>query len=238
MNYARGFDESRWHRSRHFSRACLICCIAFLVSVCPSRASDAATVTFSLDFPNSMPEHYLISVAADGHAKYECSTKISADSDDRETYRSQFTFTDGTRVRIFALTAQANYFAGKVDSGNKKLAFTGAKKLTYSDGAKSNTAEFNYSSVPAVQQLMTLFENVAATLDYGRRLEHFHHYQKLALDDELKKMEDQFRLGELAELQAVKPILQQIYDDSSVMNVDRARAERLMEMGKTPSGAQ
>jgi hypothetical protein len=85
--------------------------------------------------------------------------------------------------------------------------------------------------------LMTLFQNVAATLDYGRRLERFHHYQKLALDDELKKMEDQSHRGELAELQAVKPILQQIYDDPSVMNVVRARAERLIEMGKTASNS-
>src|SRR5207245_782914 len=78
------------------------------------------------------------------------------------------------------------------------------------------------------QQLTALFQNISATLEFGRRLAHFHRYQKLALDDELKRMEDQMRAGDLIELQAVKPILQDIYDDSSVMNVVRARAQRLM----------
>jgi hypothetical protein len=43
-------------------------------------------------------------------------------------------------------------------------------------------------------------------------------------------MEDQARRGDLAELQAVKPVLQEIYDDTSVINVVRARAHRIMEM--------
>src|SRR5262249_45851953 len=101
---------------------------------------------------------------------------------------------------------------------------------------RTSAAEYNFSPVAPVQQLTTLFQNVAATLEFGRRLEYFHHYQKLALDDELKKMEDLARRGELAEIQAVKPTLQGIYDDSSVLNVVRARAQRIMDMGKAPAG--
>jgi hypothetical protein len=195
-----------------------------------SRAADDATVTFSLDFPNSDPEHYRISVISDGRARYECSARISAESEDRETYQSEFTVSDATRSRIFDLAADAHYFSGKVDSGNRKLAFTGAKKLAYSDAQRNHTAEYNFSSLPAVQQLTNLFQSVAATLEFGRRLAHLHRYQKLALDDELKRMEDDARRGALAELQAVKPVLQQIYQDPSVMNVVRARAQRIMDM--------
>jgi len=195
------------------------------------RAAEPATVTFSLDFPDSEPEHYSISVRSDGHALYECSARISADSDDRETYQTEFRFADATRSRVFELVAEANYFSGKLDSGNKKVAFTGAKKLAYKDGQREFTAEYNISKLPAVQQLTGLFQNVAATLEYGRRLAYEHRHQKLALDDELKRMEDQARQGDLSELQAVKPVLQEIYDDSSVINVVRARAQRIMEIG-------
>lgn len=200
-----------------------------------SLAADSATITFSLDFPNSAPEHYSMAVQADGNAKYESAGKISLDSDERDNYQTEFSFSDATRARIFQLASQAHYFAGRVDSGNKKLAFTGAKKLVYSDGQKNTSAEYNYSSQPAVQQLTTIFQTVAATLEFGRRLTYFHHYQKLALDDELKRMEDQARRGEITELQAVKPVLQQIYDDSSVMNVVRARALRIMDMNPASS---
>lgn len=198
-------------------------------------AADSGTITFTLDFPNSAPEHYSIEVQADGNAKYESSGKISQDSDERDSYQAEFRFSDPTRARIFQLAGQAHYFSGKVDSGNKKLAFTGAKKLAYNDGQRNTSAEYNYSSVPPVQQLTTLFQSVSATLEYGRRLTYFHHYQKLALDDELKQMEDQARRGELSELQAVKPVLQKIYDDSSVINGARARALRIMDMNSSPA---
>jgi hypothetical protein len=210
--------------------------VFLLLSVAPSIAADSASVTFSLEFPNSSPEHYSVAVQSDGHAHYESSGKISADSDVRDDYQTDFTLSDDTRARIFELTAQAHYFSGKVDSGNKKLAFTGAKKLVYKDGQRSSSADYNYSQQPAVLQLTTLFQSLAATMEFGRRLTYFHRYQKLALDDELKRMEDQAKRGDLAELQAVSPVVKEIYEDTSVINVVRARARRIMEMQPLPRG--
>jgi len=207
-----------------------------LLSVAPITAADPASITFSLDFPNSSPEHYSIAVQSDGHAHYESSGKISAESDVRDDYQTDFTLSDATRARIFELAVQAHYFSGKVDSGNKKLAFTGAKKLVYKDGQRNSSADYNYSQQPAVQQLTTLFQSVAATMEFGRRLTYFHRYQKLALDDELKTMEDHARRRDLAELQAGSPVLKEIYEDTSVINVVRARAQRIMEMQALPSG--
>ena len=223
----------RIRKSRRFiltSSIALLLCAVFVCSF-PARAAEPATITFSLDFPRSDPEHYSISVQSDGKAAYECRGRISKDSDETEAYTTEFAFTEATRAKIFDLAAQAHYFSGKIDSGNKKLAFTGAKKLTYKDRQKDSAAEYNFSQVPAVQQLTTLFQSVAATLEFGRRLAHYHRYQKLALDDELKRMELQAKGGEISELPAVKSILQEIYDDSSVINVVRARAQRIMDMG-------
>src|SRR5580765_5284569 len=207
-----------------------------LLSISLCNAADPATITFSLDFPNSSPEHYSVAVQSDGHAHYESSGKISADSDARDDYQTDFIFSDATRVRIFELAAQAHFFSGKVDSGNKKIAFTGAKKLIYKDGQRNSSADYNYSQQQPVQQLTSLFQSVASTLEFGRRLTYFHRYQKLALDDELKRMEDQAKRGELAEVQAVTPVLQEIYEDNSVINVVRARARRIIEMKPLPVG--
>jgi hypothetical protein len=227
---ARLHDAGKRQRfDRTFVRL-LVACVVLLVAL-PTRAADPATVTFSLDFPKSDPERYSITVQSDGHARYECSARISDESEDRETYQTEFTFSDATRARIFDLAVQAHYFSGKVDSGNRRLAFTGAKKLIYKDGQRESSAAYNFSPLPAVQQLTTLFQSVSATLEFGRRLTHDRRYQKLALDDELKRMEDQARRGELIELQAVRAVLQEIHDDGSVMNVVRARAQRIMDMG-------
>jgi len=229
--------EAEPSRRLSYALAMLLGCLAWVSSL-PLAAAEPGTIAFTLDFPNSDPEHYSISVQSDGHAKYECTGKVSKDSEETETYQSEFTLSDATRARMFDLVSQAHYFSGKIDSGNKKLAFTGTKKLTYKDGQHDASTTYNYSPIPAVQQLTTLFQGVAATLEFGRRLTSFHHYQKLALDDELKRMEMQARVGEISEMQAIKPILKEIYDDASVMNVVRARAQRIMDMGNGTPGTR
>jgi hypothetical protein len=193
-------------------------------------ASTPAVITFSLDFPESDPSHYSITVDATGHATYECTAKADKDAE-AETYRSEFEVSAGSRERIFEWAKQAKYFAGKVDSGNQKLAFTGEKILSYQDGQRSFTARYNYSNLEPVRQLTGLFQNIAGTLDYGRRLTYYHRYQKLALDEEMKRMEAQARNNELSEIQGVAPVLQQIVEDTSVINVVRARAKELIQMG-------
>ena len=193
-------------------------------------ATSAATVTFTLDFPQSNPEHYSISVNSTGHARYECTGAVAADSEE-QTYRLDFEMSPVNREKIFDWTKQARYFAGKLDSGNSKLAFTGMKGLSYQDGQQSNSGRYNYSSLAPVRELTALFQNMATTLEYGHRLTYYHRYQKLALDDELKRMEAQARNNELSEIQGVSPVLQQIVDDPSVINGVRARARELLRMG-------
>jgi hypothetical protein len=195
-----------------------------------ASAPSVATVTFTLDFPQSNPEHYSIAIEASGHGRYECTGKVAEDSEE-EAYRAEFQMSAANRERVFSLAKQAQYFTGAVDSSNGKLAFTGAKVLSYQDGQRSKTAHYNYSNHASVQQLTTLFQSMAATLEYGRRLAYYHRYQKLALDDELKRMQTQARNNELSEIQSVAPVLQEILEDSSVMNVVRARAKELIEMG-------
>ena len=196
-----------------------------------ASAASTAMVTFTLDFPESNPAHYSIAVDATGHARYECVGTIAEDSEE-QPYRVEFQASAGSREKIFDWAKRAQYFAGKIDSGNNKLAFTGTKLLSFQDGQRSNTARYNYSNLAAVQQLTELFQRMGGTLDYGRRLSYYHRYQKLALDDELKRMETQARNNELDEIQGVAPVLQEIFEDTSVINVVRARAKELIEMGK------
>jgi hypothetical protein len=195
-----------------------------------TREASTAVVTFSLDFPQSNPQHYSMAVDAAGRARYECAGKVAENSEE-QPYEVEFEMSAGNRERVFGLAKQAQYFAGKIDSGNRKVAFTGTKILSYQDGARSTTATYNYSTLPAVQQLTALFESMASTLEYGRRLTYYHRYQKLALDEELKRMEDQAKSEQLTEIQGVAPVLQEIVADTSVINVVRARAKELIEMG-------
>lgn len=213
----------------------LSCFVLVHLAVSPAFAQKTPqpTVKFSLDFPGSEPEHYAITVSADGRSIYESNGKLT-DQSDADQFRLEFQMSAETRARIFELTKKAHDFEGDIDSG-KKVAFTGSKTLSYSDGKKNTRAAYNYSLIPEVEELTTLFQNISTTLEFGRRLQFEHHYQKLALDDELTKMQDMQQSNNLDELAAVAPILQAIVQDTSVMRTSRARAVRLLQAARTPS---
>lgn len=210
--------------------------IARAQSPAPGAASaDAPVVTFTLDFPASLPEHYSIRVPSDGPAHYQSSGRLSADSDDTDSFDFDFTLSAETRSKILALTAKAGYFQKDLDSHRKGLAFTGKKTLAYNDGHRAGESTFNFSSNPAAQDLTSLFQNLSATLEFGHRLDYDHRYQKLALDQELKRMQEMSQTNELVEVTAIHPILEQIIADQSVVNVARGRAQRLLAGPGGPS---
>ena len=194
----------------------------------PARAQETAVVTFTLDFPGSEPSHYAISVSSDGHSTYDSDGKLSPDSEG-DPFHLDFSMSAETRQRVFELAERAHYFQGEIDSRKKNLASTGRKTLTYKDSGRSTSATYNYSPVAAVQQITQLFQSLSLTLEFGRRLQYFHRYQKLALDEELKRMEEAANGHGLEELSAVVPILQAIASDTTVINPVRARAQRMIE---------
>jgi hypothetical protein len=197
------------------------------------QAQQSPVVTFTLDFPGSEPSHYSITVSSEGRSTYDSDGKLSPDSDG-DPFHLDFSMSPETSRRIFDLAARSNYFQGEVDSRKKNLASTGVKTLTYKDPGRSTTATYNYSPMPAVQQITQLFQSLSTTLEFGRRLEYFHRYQKLALDEELKRMDDADSRSDLEEMPAVVPILQRIVTDTSVINPVRARAQRMIERAGSP----
>ncbi len=122
-----------------------------------------------------------------------------------------------------------------MERGKGKIANTGTKTLTYRDGQRNNSASFNYTGNPAAQELTRMFQSISATLEFADRLDQAHHYQKLALDEQLKQMEEMVKGNSLMEVQAIAPILKRIIADQTVVNATRARAERILLTVNAPS---
>jgi hypothetical protein len=209
----------------------LVCLLIFssILAYSQTEAQAPAVVTFILDFPASQPERYSIRVQSDGSARYQSSGRLSPDSDETDSFDLDFKVATETRQKIFELAAKAGYFQKDVDSHHKSLAFTGKKTLSYKDARRSGESTYNYSPIPAVQELTGLLQGLSSTLEFGHRLQYDLHYQKLALDEELKRMEEMARTNQLIEVAAIQPILDQIVADQSVIKVTRARAQRLLE---------
>jgi hypothetical protein len=196
---------------------------------CPQTEARApAAVTFTIDFPSSQPERYSIRVPSGGVAHYQSSGRMSPDSDATDSFDFDFALTAETRQRIFDLAQKAGYFQKDLDLHNKNLAFTGKKTLSYKDARRTGESTYNYSSNSAVQELTSLMQSLSATLECGHRLQYDRQYQKLALEEELKRLEELVRTNDLIEVTAIRPMLDQIIADPSVINVARARAQRLL----------
>lgn len=217
----------------------LLTCFAGLALAIPSLAQSqqpiVPTIAFNCDFPASNPSHYGFSVTSNRSASYTSDGKVNKDaaadpsSDPEEPFHMDLTLSSVTTDRIFALAKTAHYFEGNLDSRKKNIASTGDKTLSYRDVEKSNIANYNYSLVPAVQELTLLFQDLASAVEFGRRLEYEYRYQKLALDEEMKRMEETIAQETWPDLPAADPILQKILDDPSVINTVRARAQRLLQ---------
>jgi len=214
-----------------------LCLFLFLPLIGVSQQAPAErTVTFTLDFPQSQPEHYSIEIHDSGKSRYQSSGRISSESEDTDSFSLDFSVSATTRDKVFGLAERSKYFTRDVDSHRKNMAFTGKKTLSYKDAERSGESTYNYSTDPAVQELTTLFQGLSTTLETGHRLQYDHRYQKLALEQELKRTEEMARFTPPVELQAIAPILQQIVNDSSVINVTRARAQRLLARGGAAEG--
>jgi len=228
--------------SRRVARL-LACFAVFAAGSAEAQQPGVATVGFVCDFPGSSPSHYGFSVTATRQVSYTSNggEQPSKDPDpdeaistDDSPFRMEFTLSAATTAHIFDLVKAAHYFEGTIDSKKKNIASTGDKTLIYHDAGKSNMANYNYSLIPAVQELTALFQNLSAAVEFGRRLDYEYRYQKLALDEEIKRMEEATALEDIGpDLPAAAPVLQKIADDPSVINPVRARAMRLLQHAGT-----
>lgn len=216
-------------QAQHF-RALLLLIAGSIPAI--AHAQQSATVFFTLDFPGSNPSHYKIVVASDGQGTYTSDGKLDEHSDPISTSPMNFQTSESIRAEIFDLAKRAKYFSGKADADRKNIANTGTKTLAYKDESHNSHVTYNYSTIQPIQQLTVIFQGLSTTLECGNRLAYLHKYEKLALDDELKRMLELQQEDSLVDIQAIAPTLKSIADDSSVINVSRVRALRLLALQK------
>jgi hypothetical protein len=222
---------------RGVARLIFVVFIGFSWVMLCAQQDAVPSIGFTCDFPGSVPSHYEVSVADDGHASYFSQTKPGSnpgteapDSSDND-YRATFTLPPSTVTRIFDLAQKSSYFSGGIDS-KKRIASTGTKTLSYHSASRNIQTTYNYSTAPGVQDLTAMFQGLSETMEFVHRLSYDLQYQKLALDDELKRMEEMASRGTLEQVSVAATVLERIAEDPAIMNVSRARAQRLLAGAK------
>lgn len=202
----------------------------------PAPRPALPTITFSFEFAGAIPGHYALTVEATGRAAY----RSDSPAEENQVYETpgktatadpfveHFALSQATADRIFGLAKTLNYFQGDFDYKKTRVANTGIKKMTYADPARHFETTYNWSQNIDLMALTRLLQAISSTLEFHRRIEHELRYQKLALDEELKQLQDAVTHSDAAELQILAPTLQKIVKDSSLLHIARRRAQELL----------
>ena len=193
----------------------------------PANNPNAAPkITFTLNWTSANPQFFKLEVDSTGRAAYSS----QGSKDNSEPYSEKFTMGAADRQRIFDLARQAGYFNGNFDFSKHKVAQTGVKTLAYEDATRHYQTTYNWSQNPAISELNSIFMAISNTLESGRRLSYLMRFDKLGLEKELKGMEQAAAAGELRELAAIAPTLEQLASDASYMHIVQERARHLLKL--------
>lgn len=211
--------------------------VAALQPTTVSSPAAQASVRFSFDWLQGDPwQKYTIDVQSDGKAQFD-GTPHPDETNDTEAYQQNFTMSEANRRKIFELAQKLNYFRGDFDSHMKHIANTGSKTLQYRSAQMNGAATYNWSKDPNLRELTRLFQGIAMTIDYGRKLAFQYRFDKLGIDQRMKELEDLEANHNLEELQIIAPILQKIVGDPNIMNISRRSAQRLLQSIGQPEPA-
>ena len=191
------------------------------------HAPVAASITFDRAWDDYTPQKITLTIWASGQGKY-ASHSAAKPPDEADDYKTEFTMSPACRDKLFRDAGEANYFDGDFAFKKHAVASSGIKTLTYADPARHFNTTYDYSENKAVQEITSIFQGISNTIEYGRKLQFKHRFDKLGLEDELKGMESAAESHNLAELQLIAPQLASIVQDESVLNIARQRAKKLL----------
>jgi hypothetical protein len=187
------------------------------------------TITFDRVWEAYKPQEVTITVQSTGSARYISRNPFTPPEPGSDPdYMLDFTISTRNQERLFRDAREANYFNGDFSYKKHAVASTGKKTLTYSDSVRHFSTTYDYSENKAIQEIMNLFSGISNTIEHGRKLVYLHRFDKLGLEDELKGMESAAEGHNLAELQIIVPTLKSIEDDTTVLNIARQRAKKLL----------
>ncbi len=85
--------------------------------------------------------------------------------------------------------------------------------------------------------MTAIFQGIALTLGYGRKLAFQYRFDKLGMDQRMKELVNLDASHEVEELGAIEPILRKIANDPNMMHINRQSAQTLLKTINGPGAA-
>jgi hypothetical protein len=193
---------------------------AFAIAM-PSRAAGEAVITYTKIFKGSVPESVELIIRETGKCTYD----IRQLAEDPKA--AEFEVGQPIREKIFSLAKELNYF-NKLDlDTHRKIANLGAKTFRYEKDGVTNEVTYNYTVNTPASQLQQIFEGLSYQQDHLQTLQRTLKYDRLGLYDALGYFESDLDNGVIPEPEHLLPVLEQIANDTHVIEIARSRARAI-----------
>lgn len=211
------------YEMKFFARITIAFCLALLAlaSIVPTIAAGEAVITYRKVFKGSVPESVEITISEAGKCTYDI-RQLAEDPKAQE-----FEVGQPIRDKIFSLAKELNYFRNQDLDVHRKIANLGAKTFRYEKDGIANETTYNYTLNTPATQLQQIFEGLSYQQDHMQTLQRTLKYDRLGLYDALGYLQADLDNGVIPEPEHLLPVLEQIANDSHVIEIARSRARAI-----------
>ena len=197
-----------------------------------SSAADAGparpSVIYRKVFKSSFPEFVEIKILDNGTGTYDIRQL------DDEASPQTLEVSPALAQKIFALAAQLHHFQNLSLDVHRRIANLGQKTFRYENGGEAYEVTFNYTLDTGATQLLQIFEGLARQETDLSDLERAMRYDRLGVNDALKRIDADFKNKVFPEPERLLPALDQLASDERFLDIARQRARSLAERIRNP----
>jgi hypothetical protein len=184
------------------------------------------TVIFTYVFWNATPASYTFAIDSTGSVTYRSAPESLENTG--VPYALLFQANDSTRRTIFNVARNLEFFSGEFPVAVGSPQISPVRTLTYRDLTFNNLITYSDSTNSEIQELTSIFEEISATLEFGRTLTYFREHDKRRLENQLTTMRREAERHHLRELQAIAPVLRSIVADKDLTDEARTQARAVL----------
>lgn len=199
----------------------LVCAMCALVAMARPVAAGDAVLTYRKVFKGSVPEFVEIKVSQSGKSTFDI-RQLAEDP-----LPEPFDISQMLRDKMFSLAGEMGNFRNIDLEVHRSIANLGQKTFRYEKDGEAHETVFNYTLNTAGSQLQQIFEGLARQQDHLQTLQRRMKYDRLGVNDELLNLEEDLDNKALPEPERLLPVLEQISNDSKLIEMARTRARAM-----------
>jgi hypothetical protein len=186
------------------------------------------SIVYTKSFPGSTPPYVEVNLERDGAVVYK-----EKEDDDQPV---KFSLKREEADAIFALADKLEHFKNPLESG-LPVAKMGEKTFRWVNGSEKYEQKYNYSTSEDVKALQDWFEKITETEMHLFNLERTVRFDKLGVNKTLLQLETSWDRRRLLAVNQFEPWLNRVVKNESFLNMDRDRAQKLLDSFKNPPPA-